>query len=76
MDNAGYPQWPSSNCTQFKEHSRETFSSHPDVALLLVAVGAQMLTFIGLDSLVDTTDTLIGFALFLASVSDKDDERQ
>ncbi|AEX72934.1 hypothetical protein CDCE8392_1951 [Corynebacterium diphtheriae CDCE 8392] len=35
-----------------------------------------MLTFIGLDSLVDTTDTLIGFALFLASVSDKDDERQ
>ena len=52
------------------------FPRTPMALLLLVAVGAHMLTFIGLDSLVDTTGTLLGFAPFLSSDSDKDDVRQ
>jgi len=52
------------------------FPRTPMSLLLLVAVGAQMLIFIGLDSLVDTTGTLIGLAPFLSSDSGKDDERQ
>lgn len=52
------------------------FPRTPLALVLLVAVGTQMLILIGLDSLVDTTGTLIGLAPFLASDSGKDDDRQ
>ena len=62
------------NQTQHKENPVKLFQRNPLALLLLAVIGALVLFALGLDSVVDTTGTLIGLVPLFAPDSEPHDE--